>query len=411
MDVFENVKKNIQSIGSIMGLKQNEVELLVTPKRTLMVSFPVRMDNGQVKRFNGYRVQYNDARGPTKGGIRFHPQVDFSEVKSLAFWMALKCAVVDIPYGGAKGGVEVNPKDLSGNELQNLSRGFIKAIYEIIGPTKDVPAPDVYTNPQIMAWMLDEYEKIMGEHLPGVITGKPVEIGGSLGRGYATAQGGAFVLDETAKALNFHPNKTKVAIQGFGNAGSYMAKIVTKMGYVVIAVSDSKGGIYNLNGLNIDAVEAHKKRTGFVNDFAETENITNEELLELDCDVLVPAALENQITKENADKIKAKVIIELANGPTTPEADNILDKKKVTVVPDILANAGGVTVSYFEWVQNLYGYYWGEDEVNDKLEKIMRKAFKETYNATKDYKTSMRKGAWALAIKRILAAERLRGNL
>ncbi len=411
MGVFDNVKKNIDKIAGIAKFGEPEKQILKTAKRIVNVSFPVRMDDGSVKRFEGFRVQYNDARGPTKGGIRYHWQVDEGEVKSLAFWMALKCAVVNIPYGGAKGGVIVNPKDYSETELERISRGYVRAIYEIIGPTKDIPAPDVYTNPQIMAWMLDEYEKIMGQHLPGVITGKPIEIGGSLGRNYATAQGGAFVLDEIARTYKLDPESTNVVIQGFGNAGSFMAKIIIEMGYNVIAVSDSKGGIYNPKGLDIKEVESHKNKAGSVTDFKGAKNISNEELLELDCDVLVPAALENQITKDNADNIKAKYIIELANGPTTPEADEILDKKKIVVAPDVLANAGGVTVSYFEWVQNLYGYYWTEEEVNKRLEKIMRKAFKETYNMAEEHKTNLRNGAWILAIKRIITAEKLRGNL
>ncbi|MBN1502235.1 Glu/Leu/Phe/Val dehydrogenase [Candidatus Woesearchaeota archaeon] len=411
MSVFENVKENIDYVAKTMKLDEGEVELLKSPKRIVQVNFPVKMDNGRIRRFNGYRVQYNDARGPTKGGIRYHPKVDLGEVKSLAFWMALKCAVVGIPYGGAKGGIEVDPKGLSDRELESLSRAYVKSIHEIIGPTKDVPAPDVYTNPQIMAWMLDEYEKIRGEHSPGVITGKPIELGGSQGRGSATAQGGAFVLDEAARIQNLKPNKTSVVVQGFGNAGSYMAKIVSKMGYKITAVSDSKGGVLDEKGLDVGKVEKHKEKTGSVKDFVGAKNISNKELLELECDVLVPAALENQITKDNANKVEAEVIVELANGPTTPDADKILDKKGVMVVPDILANAGGVTVSYFEWVQNLYGYYWPAKEVHDKLEKIMRKAFGEVYSKSDEYKTNLRTGAWILAIEKIINAERARGNI
>ncbi len=411
MDVFDNVKMQLQKINKIYNLKDNEMELLLSPKRIIQMNFPVKMDNNSIKRFNGYRVQYNDSRGPTKGGIRFHPKVDLGEVKSLAFWMALKCAVVDIPYGGAKGGVEVDPKKLSEKELEALSRAYVKAIHEFIGPNKDVPAPDVYTTPQIMAWMLDEYEKIKGEHLPGLITGKPVELGGSQGRGFSTSQGGAYVLREYMKIKEQNPEETTVAIQGFGNVGSFMAKILHEGGYKVVAVSDSKIGLYNEEGLDITAVMHHKKQTDKMSGFKGAKEITNAELLELDVDVLVPAALENQITKENADKIKAKMILELANGPVSPEADTILEKKNIPVIPDILSNAGGVTVSYFEWVQNLYGYYWTEQEVLEKLEKIMVKSFIEVYETAQTHNTTFRNGAYILAIKRILTAEKLRGNL
>ncbi len=408
MDVFDNVKSQLEKIKKIANLTDEEVELLLTPKKIIEKDFYVKLDKGE-RKFKGYRVQYNNARGPTKGGIRYHPKVDLGEVKSLAFWMTLKCAVVDIPYGGAKGGVEVNPKELSEEELENLSRAFIRAIHQDIGPAKDIPAPDVYTNPQIMAWMLDEYEKIIGKHAPGVITGKPVELGGSKGRGFSTSQGGAFVLREYAKLKNMQPENTTVAVQGFGNAGSFMAKILSNWNYKVVAVSDSKGGVYDENGLDIDKVQEYKKQNRSVKGFAK--DITNEELLELPLDVLVPAALENQITKDNAANIKAKVIVELANGPITPEADTILEKNNIAVIPDILANAGGVTVSYFEWVQNLYNYYWEEEEVIEKLEKIMIKSFTQVYETANENKTNLRNGAYILAIRRILAAEKLRGNL
>lgn len=409
MGVFDNVKTQLEKVKNITKYNDSEMSILLNPKRILTVNFPVKMDSGKVKRFKGHRVQFNDARGPTKGGIRFHPQVDLSEVKSLAFWMALKCAVVNIPYGGAKGGVEVNPKELSNSELENLSRGFIKAIHEIVGPTIDIPAPDVYTTPQIMAWILDEYEKIKGEHVPGLITGKPLELGGSQGRRSATAQGGAYTLRELMKLSGMEPSETTVAIQGFGNAGSFMAEILDNWDYKIVAVSDSKGGIFNKDGFDVKALLKHKAEQGSVKGFAKA--ITNNELLELNLDVLVPAALENQITKKNAGSIKAKIVVELANGPTTPEADTILEKNDVIVIPDILANAGGVTVSYFEWVQNNYGYYWSEEEVLEKLEKIMVKSFKETYETSKHHTTSLRNGAYILAINRILVAEKLRGNL
>ena len=409
MDVFDNVKKQLSNINKTMKLSDKEMKLLLTPNKVIQEELEVKMDSGEMKKFQAFRVQYNRARGPTKGGIRYHPNVSLGEVKSLAFWMAVKCAVVDIPYGGAKGGIIVNPKELSQKELERLSRAFIRAIYKDIGPMKDIPAPDVYTNSQIMAWMLDEYEKLTGEHAPGVITGKPLELGGSKGRSFATSQGGAYVLREFAKIKGLQPEETTVAVQGFGNAGSFIAKILDEWGYKIVAVSDSKGGIYNKNGLNIKALEHHKEKTGSVKGFAV--DISNKELLELDVDVLVPAALENQITSQNADKIKAKVILELANGPVTPEADELLAKKKIAVLPDVLANAGGVTVSYFEWVQNLYGYYWEEAEILEKLEKIMVKSSREVFDSASKHNTTMRTGAYILALNKILAAERLRGNL
>ncbi|MBD3202899.1 glutamate dehydrogenase [Candidatus Woesearchaeota archaeon] len=411
MDVFDNVKKQVNKAGTIMGLDQEEKSLVLNPKRMLNVNFPVRMDSGKIRRFNGFRIQFNDARGPTKGGIRFHPDVDMGEVKSLAFWMTIKNAVADIPYGGAKGGVEVNPKDLSSAELERLSREYIKAIHEFIGPTKDIPAPDVYTNPQIMAWMTDEFEKIKGGHLPGVITGKPIELGGSRGRGIATAQGGAYVLRKYAEENDLDPNGICVAIQGFGNAGSFMAKILYEWGYNILAVSDSKGGIIDREGLDIPDLIKHKQKTGKVHGFANSKEITNEGLLESETDILVPAALENQITEKNAGNIKADLIVELANGPTTPEADEILNKKDITVIPDVLANAGGVTVSYFEWVQNNYGYYWTEEEVLKKLEAVMVSAYKNVKKTASENDTYLRNGAFILAIDRVLEAERLRGNI
>ncbi|MFH2020726.1 MAG: Glu/Leu/Phe/Val dehydrogenase [archaeon] len=409
MDVFDNVREQIDKIKKYYGLNDSQTDLLLNPKKTIIVSFPVRMDNGTLKRFKGYRIIYNDARGPAKGGIRFHPNVDLGEVKSLAFWMCMKCAVVDIPYGGSKGGVEVDPSKLSESELERLSRGFIRAISDNIGPHKDIPAPDVNTNPKIIAWMLDEYEKIKDAHLPEAITGKPIAIGGSKAREYATSQGGIYILKELMHLKNMSPVSTTVAIQGFGNVGSNIARMLHEMGYKIIAVSDINGGVFNQKGLDIPALLSHKHENGSVIGFAD--GITNEELLELKCDVLIPAAIENQITKENAARVEAKLIIELANGPVTPEADTILEKKGVYIVPDILANAGGVTVSYFEWGQNLSGYYWSEEEVLEKLEKKMRQSFKEVYFEADKNKTSLRNGAYILAIKRVLEAERLRGNI
>ncbi|MBW2970623.1 Glu/Leu/Phe/Val dehydrogenase [Candidatus Woesearchaeota archaeon] len=409
-DVFSNVEKQINNISDIMKLNDAEIELLKKPKRIFKFDIPVEMDDGSEKVFQGFRVHFNDARGPTKGGIRYHPDVNLSEVKSLAFWMALKCAVVDIPYGGAKGGVIVNPKELSEKELEKLSRGYVRQMHEHMGPHKDVPAPDVYTDAQVMSWMLDEFERIKGGHYPGFITGKPIELGGSKGRDYSTSYGAAIVLRELAKLLEMEPAETRVAVQGFGNAGMHIARILYTWVYKIIAVSDSQGGIYYEKSLDIKQVIKTKKEEGTVTAY-EADAVSNEELLELDCDVLVPAALENQIIKDNADKIKAKIVLEIANGPTTPEADKILAKNNIVVVPDILANAGGVAVSYFEWVQNLYGYYWKEDEVIDKLDEKMVKAFKDVYRTHEEYNTNLRNAAYLIAIKRILDAERLRGNL
>ncbi|MBS1266897.1 MAG: Glutamate dehydrogenase [Candidatus Woesearchaeota archaeon] len=409
-NVFDNVLEQIDKISELMKLNDKEIKILSNPKKILEFDVNVKMDNGSKKEFKGYRVQYNNARGPTKGGIRFHPNVSLGEVKSLAFWMALKCAVVNIPYGGAKGGVIVNPKELSQKELERLSRGFVRNVSDHIGPMKDIPAPDVYTNAQIMSWMLDEFEKIKGKHAPGVITGKPIELGGSLARSYSTSMGGAYVLREIVKIREQEPADIKVAIQGFGNAGMNMAKILDNWGYKIVGVSDSKGGIYNKEGLDIAQVINIKSSKKTVTAY-DAKKVSNDELLELDVDVLVPAALENQITKQNADNINAEIVLELANGPTTPDADKILFEKGVVVVPDILANAGGVTVSYFEWVQNLYGYYWKEAEVLEKLEEIMVNSFKEVYATQEKYNSNMRNAAYIKAIERILAAEKLRGNI
>ena len=362
---FDGVLKNIEKIKAVMNLNENEVELLKTPKRIHQAEI-----QAGGKSYPAYRVQYNDARGPTKGGIRFFDDVDENETKALAFWMSLKCAVVGLPYGGAKGGVRVNPKELSEAELEELSRNYIKAFSDHLGPWKDIPAPDVYTTPQIMAWMLDEFEKIKGYKAPGMITGKPLELGGSLVRDIATAQGGAFVLQELINKLQI--KNPKIVIQGFGNAGMNAAQILSDHGYNIIAVSDSQGAVYQENGFDIPALIKHKQQNKTVVGLGK--KITDAELFALDCDVLIPAALGNVITSEIAETVKAQIILEIANGPVVPSADDILHEKGIIVVPDILANAGGVTVSYFEWVQNLYGYYWEEEEVMKRLEKIMVKA-------------------------------------
>jgi glutamate dehydrogenase/leucine dehydrogenase len=407
---FENAQKQLQKAANIIDLDKNTLEILKKPKRVLQVSIPVKLDNGDIKVFTGFRSQHNTARGPTKGGIRFHPNVSEDEVKALSMWMTWKCAAVDVPYGGGKGGIIVNPKELSEKELEQLSRGYIEAIRPIIGPYKDIPAPDVYTNPKIMAWMMDEFSKLEGFHNPGVITGKPIEVGGSHGRGFATAQGGFYVLEEAMKKLNKKPKESTVAIQGFGNAGSLLAKILTENNYRVIAVSDSKGAVFNKQGLNIKNLKEHKKKTGSVKNFKDSKNITNKQLLELNVTILVPAALENQITKDNAENIKAEIILELANGPTTPEADPILKNKNIFLIPDILANAGGVAVSYFEWVQNLMNYYWPEEEILTKLKSLMVKAFDSAYKNKKQYNVDMRMATYILAIKRVASSMKHRGH-
>lgn len=405
---FEQFLKQIKNAQKYIHLEDNIFTQLQEPKKVLEVNVPVKMDNGAIKVFKGFRAQFNDARGPYKGGIRFHPGVSYDEVRALSAWMTFKTAVVNIPLGGGKGGVIVDPKDLSNRELEELSRGYVRAIHQLIGPDQDVPAPDVNTDPRIMGWMLDEYEKIAQRHVSGVITGKPLSIGGSEARSYSTAQGGAYVLDAAAKKMGLHKGAT-VAIQGFGNAGSHMAKILYKMGYKIVAVSDSRGTAVNQMGMDPDELERHKEKTGSVANYPGAEKISGAHCFEQDADILIPAALENSITKENAHAIKAKIIIELANGPVTAEADEILNQKGVLVVPDILANAGGVTVSYFEQVQNAYGYYWEEKEVLHKLEAVMRKSFSEIWELKEKHQTDMRTGAYILAVSRVAQAMRDRG--
>ncbi len=406
---FESALQQLARAAKVMKLDAGVLARLQHPKRELHVAVPVRMDDGSLKVFEGYRVQYDDTRGPAKGGIRFHPQTDINEVKALAFWMTFKCATVGIPYGGAKGGIMVDPKGLSVGELERLTRAYVDALGDFIGPDRDIPAPDVYTTPQIMAWIMDEFSKLRGVNTPGVVTGKPLSVGGSEGRGFSTAQGGIYVLQALAEKRSWKPADVRVAIQGFGNAGSYMMKLLQQLGYKVIAVSDSAGGIVHAAGLDGEAVAAHKKSTGKVADFPGAENITNAQLLELECEVLVPAALENQITAENAARIKAKAVVELANGPTTPEADEILFGKGVSVVPDILANAGGVTVSYFEWVQNLMNYYWTEKEVLEKFQPIMERSFAAVWETAQLHKIDLRTAAYVVATGRIAEAMKARG--
>ncbi len=402
--------QQLNKAANIMNLEEDIKEILSHPQREVQVALPVRMDNGKIKVFIGYRVQHNNARGPYKGGIRYHPNVSLDEVRALAMWMTWKTAVLDLPLGGAKGGIVCDPKSMSQGEIERLTRRYAYAISSIIGPYEDVPAPDVYTGPQHMAWIMDTYSILKGHLEPGVITGKPVEVGGSLGRNESTSRGVAIVVAEAAKKLNLKVKGATVAIQGFGNVGSNAALIMAKeYGMKVVAVSDSKGGIYNKNGLNVDKVFEEKQKTGTVTTYKDAEKISNEEILELDVDVLVPAALEQVITKQNADKIKAKIIGEGANGPTTPEADEILYQKGVFVIPDILANSGGVTVSYFEWVQNLERLQWSLDQVNKMLEEKMTKAFNDVYETSKKYKTDMRTAALVLAVSRVAEAIKLRG--
>ncbi len=410
LNLFSVAQKQLDQCAKILNLDSNTHEILRVPMREIHVSLPVRMDDGSIKVFRGFRVQYNDARGPTKGGIRFHPEETIDTVRALAAWMTWKCALLDLPLGGAKGGVICNPKQMSQGELERLSRLYIDKIWQFIGPEKDIPAPDVYTNPQTMAWMMDEYSKIVGKNQFGVITGKPLGIGGSAGRDDATARGGLYTVREAAKECGIDLRKATVAIQGYGNAGYNAASLCkTLFGSEIVAISDSKGGIFSKKGLDPEAVLEHKAKTGSVINFPDTRPISNEALLELDVDILIPAALENVITDLNAPKIKAKIVAELANGPTTPEADDILYKKGVHVIPDFLCNAGGVTVSYFEMVQNFYMYYWEEKEVHERLDKKMTIAYHSVLDASKEYSINMRQAAYVVAVKRVVEAMKLRG--
>lgn len=401
MNAYDNALKQLERVADIIGLDPDIHEILKQPKRILTVSLPIKLDNGTVKNFQGYRVQFNDARGPFKGGIRYHPNVYLDEVKALAAWMTWKCAVADIPYGGAKGGVICDPKHMSLAEKEKLTRRYTSAIADFIGPYRDVPAPDVYTDPQTMAWILDTYSQIKGYQVPECVTGKPIALGGSEGRNNSTARGCVIAAREAAKTVGLQLKGATAAIQGFGNAGSWAAILLEELGVKVVAVSDSKGGIYNRLGLNSKKIEEFKEKTGSVVGFEGTDPITNNDLLELGVDVLIPAALENQITAQNAPCIKAKIISEAANGPTTPDADRILERNKVLLVPDILANSGGVVVSYLEWVQNLNRTHWTEEQVNLELERKMTTAFKSTYERSKKLNVSMRDGALALAVERV----------
>jgi glutamate dehydrogenase (NAD(P)+) len=407
---FEIVKRQIDTCADILKLDPQVTAFLKNPMRELHVSLPVRMDDGSLKVFQGFRVQYNDARGPGKGGIRFHPDETIDTVRALSAWMTWKCALLDLPLGGAKGGVVCDPKSMSAGELERLSRVYIRNVVDFIGPERDIPAPDVYTTPQIMAWMMDEYSNLMGKSQFGVITGKPIPIGGSKGRGDATARGGMFTIREAAKSLGLDLSKATFAVQGYGNAGYYAAKLCKELfGAKIIGVCDSKGGRVCERGIDPEEAFICKENTKSVCNLKDGRRISNDELLTLDVDILIPAAIENVITEKNAPKIKAKIIAELANGPTTPEADDILYEKGVHVIPDFLCNAGGVTVSYFEMVQNFYMYSWEESEVRERLDRKMTAAYHSVLNTSKEYKINMRQAAYVRAVERVVEAMKLRG--
>ncbi len=408
LDVLVSTQTVIKNALDKLGYPEAVYDLLKEPMRILTVRMPVRMDDGKVKVFTGYRAQHNDAVGPTKGGVRFHPDVTESEVKALSIWMSLKAGIVDLPYGGGKGGIVCDPRNMSFGELERLSRGYVRAISQIVGPTKDIPAPDVFTNSQIMAWMVDEYSRIREFDSPGFITGKPLVLGGSRGRETATAAGVTIMINEAAKKRDIDMKEARVVIQGFGNAGSFLAKFMYDAGAKVIGISDAYGALHDPNGLDIDYLLERRDSFGTVTKLFK-ETITNQELLELDCDILVPAAIENQITAQNAANIKASIVVEAANGPTTLEGTRILTEKGVLLVPDVLASAGGVTVSYFEWVQNNQGYYWSEEEVQARLEAVMVQGFENVYQAAESRNIDMRLAAYIVGVRKMAEASRFRG--
>ncbi|MCR4398316.1 MAG: Glu/Leu/Phe/Val dehydrogenase [Firmicutes bacterium] len=409
LNPFEIAQRQIAEACKALGLEPAVYEILKQPKRFLEVSFPVRMDDGSIQVFTGWRSQHTDALGPCKGGLRFHPESYADEVKALSMWMTFKCATLGLPYGGGKGGIRCDVKKMSQGEIERMSRAFMEAISPIVGPEKDIPAPDVYTNPQIMAWMTDEFSRLKGYNAFGVLTGKPLIIGGSAGRGTATARGCVFVVREAARKLGINMKGATVVVQGFGNAGSFAAQLIQDLGAKVIAANDSKGAAFNPKGMDARELAEHKSKTGSVKGFPGSRDMSNDELLSLECDILIPAALENQITSKNVSGVKARIIGEAANGPTTPEADEVLYKKGVLVLPDILASAGGVTVSYFEWVQNLMNFYWTEEEVNSRLERMMVQAFEAIYDLHERKGVSMRDAAYMNAVNRVAQAMRVRG--
>ncbi len=406
---FEIAQEQLRRVADLFQIDPNVTRVLEQCKKGVEVSIPVVMDRGEIEVFEGYRVTHNIARGPSKGGIRYHPDVTLDEVKSLAMWMTWKCALMGIPFGGAKGGVVCNPKQMSRSELEKMTRRYTSEIINEIGPEKDIPAPDVGTDPSVMAWIFDTYSMNKGHSVLGVVTGKPLNVGGSLGRLEATAHGALYILREAAKKQDRSFTGMRVAVQGFGNVGSYLARFVAEDGATVVALSDSGGGVYNPDGIDVALALAHKQETGRLEGLKDTETITNDELLLLDCDVLAPCALEQVITTENADKIKASIVVEGANGPTTPSADEILEDRGVLVLPDVLANAGGVVVSYFEWVQGLQEYFWKEDEVNKRLNDITSRAFQETWTTYEARNTTMRMAAYGLAVQRVSEATMTRG--
>ena len=407
---FETALKQLDEAAKLIKLDDGLHQVLAHPKRVLTVSLPIRIDNGTIKVFTGFRSQHNDARGPYKGGIRYHPEVTIDEVKALSMWMTWKCAIAGIPYGGGKGGIVCNPKEMSETELERLTRRYAYAIADIIGPLTDIPAPDVYTGGREMAWIMDTYSALKKNFVqPEIITGKPIAIGGSLGRNEATGRGLSFAVREAAKKLKINMKTATVAVQGFGNAGQFAAQLIEEQGAKVIAVSDSQGGVFNKNGIQVGTLRKHKQKTGSVKGLSGAKPISNEDLLETECTILIPAALENQITKRNAGKINAKVVAEAANGPTTPDADDILYKNKILVIPDVLANGGGVTVSYFEWLQNLRREYWNENEVNERLDQNITKAFLDVYDTYEKHGINMRKASIVLAVNRVVEVIKIRG--
>jgi glutamate dehydrogenase (NAD(P)+) len=410
MNPFAIAQRQVEKVRPYLQVFAGLLEKLKVNKRELIVHFPVKMDDGSLRMFTGYRVVHSDTRGPAKGGIRFHPHVDLDEVRALAMWMTWKAAVVNIPFGGAKGGITCHPKEMSPGEIERMTRRFTWEISPLIGPESDIPAPDLYTNPQVMAWIMDTYSILKGHAVPGVVTGKPLELGGSVGRYEATGRGVFIAAAEAARTLGLSMDKARVVIQGAGNVGGVAAQYFQKAGAKVIGISDSSGAIYNSKGLEVDSALACKNQYQcFLTPEIQGETLTNAELLELECDVLVPAALENQITEANADKLRCRILVEGANGPTTPEADAILYDRGVLIIPDILANAGGVTVSYFEWVQNLQELLWNEEEVSDRLQKIMVRSFNEVQDLAKKHKVDMRTAAYILGVGRVARATELRG--
>ncbi len=411
LNPFENYKRVLDKAALLLGLKEDDYIALKYPERTLRVSMPIRMDNGTIRVFEGFRVQHSSSRGPCKGGIRYHQNVDEDEVMALAAWMTMKCAVVNIPYGGAKGGIQVDPFTLSKSELERLTRRYVAMIMPLIGPKRDIPAPDVNTTPEVMGWILDTYSMQKGYIVPGVVTGKPIELGGSLGRREATGRGvmiaARLLMEKVGRSLQ----GARVAVQGLGNVGSVLALLLSREGAKVVAMSDISGGIYDKDGLPVEALYEHLSQRRLLSEYPDQrfERISNAELLESEVDILIPAALENQITSENAGKVRAAYIVEAANGPISPDGDRILDERGITVVPDILANAGGVVVSYFEWVQNLQEYMWEECDVNCRLERIMTNAFNEVWDLAGEKGVTLRIGAYMSALKRVVGAKKLRG--